>query len=48
MLKMRMGPGLKALLFEGEPERHTRVRGFPNHLPREWSLYKATESDAYQ
>ena len=37
-----------SLSFEGEPERHTRVRGFPNHPPREWIIYKAIEPDSYQ
>ncbi|KAH9988952.1 hypothetical protein BJV77DRAFT_1069801 [Russula vinacea] len=36
-----------SLSFEGEPERHTRVRGFPNHPPREWIIYKAIEPDSY-
>ncbi|KAF8481655.1 hypothetical protein DFH94DRAFT_732202 [Russula ochroleuca] len=36
-----------SLSFEGKPERHTRVRGYPNHPPREWVLYKAAEPNTY-
>ncbi|KAF8481653.1 hypothetical protein DFH94DRAFT_691297 [Russula ochroleuca] len=36
-----------SLSFEGEPERGKAVRGYPSRPPREWSLYKAAEPNAY-
>ncbi|KAF8481654.1 hypothetical protein DFH94DRAFT_403677 [Russula ochroleuca] len=36
-----------SLSFEGEPEIDKLVRGYPDRPPREWSLYKAAERNAY-
>jgi hypothetical protein len=36
------------LSFDGPPAQGKLVRGYPNLPPREWSLYKAAEPQAYQ